>query len=186
MVIVRFSSEFIAKRLEEMYSLKLNKELEKYKSNLDNKIYISKTKFDTEFSIYRELSKTFFNLVLNIGTMIPSGITFVPADEETRKKYDDECYSNARKIVIEAQDALFSNTPFIPDKLFVDYEEILKLCRRQLSAYEKRWNLLYVASKEVKESFSDEDYSRTDDIQKKLNELNINIREYLSRLDVLD
>ena len=30
--VIKFSSDFIAKRLEERYSLKLNKELEKYKS----------------------------------------------------------------------------------------------------------------------------------------------------------
>ena len=57
---VKFSSDIIAKRLEEKYTLKMNKELEKYRVGLDNKVYISKTKFDTEFAIYRELSKSFF------------------------------------------------------------------------------------------------------------------------------
>lgn len=57
--VIKFSSDFIAKRLEERYSLKLNKELEKYKSMVESKNYISKTKFDTEFEIYRNLSKTF-------------------------------------------------------------------------------------------------------------------------------
>ena len=42
LAIIKFSSNIIAKRLEEKYSLKLSKELEKYKSTLDNKIYISK------------------------------------------------------------------------------------------------------------------------------------------------
>ena len=60
--VIKFSSDIIAKRLEEKYTLKLNKELEKYKSNLDNKIYITKTKFDAEFSIYRDLSKVFFDI----------------------------------------------------------------------------------------------------------------------------
>ena len=57
---VKFSVNIIAKRLVEKYTLKMNKELEKYRGGLDNKIYISKTKFDTEFSIYRELSRSFF------------------------------------------------------------------------------------------------------------------------------
>ena len=60
---IKISVNTIAERLEQKYSLKLDKELEKYKSNLDNKIYISKTKFDTEFNIYRELSKVFFEMV---------------------------------------------------------------------------------------------------------------------------
>ena len=62
-VIVKFSSNIIAKGLEEKYRLTLNKELEEYKSKLSNKTYISKTKFDTEFSIFRELSKAFFEMV---------------------------------------------------------------------------------------------------------------------------
>ena len=35
---IKLSANTIAKRLEEKYTLKLNKELERYKSNLDNKI----------------------------------------------------------------------------------------------------------------------------------------------------
>jgi hypothetical protein len=65
-VIIKFSSNIIAKRLDERYTLKLNKEFEKYKSIIDNKTYISKTKFDTEFAIYRELSNAFFEMVKGI------------------------------------------------------------------------------------------------------------------------
>lgn len=50
---VKFSGNIIAKRLEEKYSLKLSKELELFKSNIENKKYISRTKFDTEFQIFK-------------------------------------------------------------------------------------------------------------------------------------
>lgn len=56
---IKFSANIIAERLEKKYTLKIDKELEKYKLSLESKIYISKTKFDTEFGIYRELSRTF-------------------------------------------------------------------------------------------------------------------------------
>ena len=39
-IAVKFCSNIIAKRLEEKYSLKLSKELELFKSNIENKIYI--------------------------------------------------------------------------------------------------------------------------------------------------
>lgn len=48
---VRFTSEKIAERLEKKYKLRLNKELEEFKNKLENKSYVSKTRFDTEFSI---------------------------------------------------------------------------------------------------------------------------------------
>lgn len=57
--IVRYLSDFIADRLSKKYELRLSKELENYKSSLENKTYISRAKFDTEFAIYRELSSDF-------------------------------------------------------------------------------------------------------------------------------
>jgi len=51
--IVRYLSNLIADRLSKKYEIKLSKEFEKYKSSLQNKTYISRTKFDTEFAIYR-------------------------------------------------------------------------------------------------------------------------------------
>lgn len=186
LAVIKFSSSIIAKRLEERYSLKLNKELEKYKSSLDNKIYISKTKFDTEFSIYRELSKAFFELVKNINGMIPYGYSKVPADETVRKEYEEKTYSKASSSVIIAQDTLNSNAPFISYDIFEKYHSILKLCNIQLNAFERRWDKLSLVSQEEKEKFSVDDYNRTGEINDNFKELNTNIREYLAKLDVLD
>ena len=55
---VEFTSEKIAERLEKKYELRLNKELEDFKNKLENKSYVSKTRFDTEFNIYRQLSES--------------------------------------------------------------------------------------------------------------------------------
>ncbi|RFZ77336.1 hypothetical protein DS742_19295 [Lacrimispora amygdalina] len=186
LAIIKFSAEQIARRLEEKYSLKLNKELEKYKYNLDNKIYISKTKFDTEFSIYKELSKAFFDLVKDISLLIPTGVTTKIADEKAQKEYENKLYSDAVEKAIVAQDALNSNAPFIQSDLFNKYNIIFQLCNRQLKTFERRWNVLIMASQEEKESFSTEDYNRTDEINTKFSELNEKIRTYLATLDVIE
>jgi hypothetical protein len=39
---IKFSANIIAERLEKKYTLKIDKELEKYKSSLESKIYIRK------------------------------------------------------------------------------------------------------------------------------------------------
>ncbi|GAA6493668.1 hypothetical protein K280104A7_32320 [Candidatus Bariatricus faecipullorum] len=184
--VIKFSSNFIAKRLEERYSLKLNKELEKYKSIVENKNYISKTKFDTEFEIYRSLSKTFFEMVKHISVMIPAGFSYQPADEKTRKERDNEIYKLASKACVEAQDTLNSSAPFISEELFNEYDNILKLCKLQLDAFERRWNVFYLAPQEEKESFTMEEYQRTREIEKAFNKLNNMVREYLSKLDVME
>ena len=186
LAIVGLSSKIIAKRLEEEYSLKIDKELEKYKSGLDNKIYISKTKFDTEFSIYRELSKVYFDMVANINTLIPYGVANFPADPEEREEYDKKNYLDTLKAHDLAQDALNSNAPFIQNDLFEKYSELLQLCRWQTHAFEKRWNLSFKGLPMEQRGLSDDDYKRTNEINEKFTALNNNLREYLSKLDVID
>ena len=186
LAIVKFSSNIIAERLSKKYELKLQKELENYRTNLDNKIYISKTKFDAEFELYRQLSKAFFDMVKDVTIMIPAGYSTYPADPKAREEYEDNTYRNASKSTVSAQDILNSNIPFLPEKFYEEYHEILKLCRQQLDAFEQRWNVYYLAPQEDKKSFSKEDYQRSRDINTKFRELNNDIRKYLMKLDVMD
>lgn len=181
---IKLSVNTIAKRLEEKYTLRLNKELERYKSNLDNKIYISKAKFDAEFEIYRELSKAFFEMVKNISILIPTGFTLVPADPEKKKEYDKKIYKEAMESTVKAQDILNGNIPFISEEIYNAYTEILKLCRQQLNAFERRWNLSYFSPN--KEELTTEEYERTDEINQKFSEANNKIRKYIEKLDVLE
>lgn len=184
--VIYFASNFIAERLQKKYDLKLNEKYEKYKAGIENKTYISKTKFDAEFNLYRSLSKTFFDMVKNISVMIPQGLVMVPANKEERRKADEEHYNAARAAVVIAQDELNSNAPFIPEKFYEAYDEIRKLCGMQLSVFEDRWNVGYLASQEEKEFLSSEDYKRTGEINAKFKQLNNEIRKYLSNLDVLE
>lgn len=183
---VRFSANIIAKRLEEKYTLKLNKELEEYKSKLDNKNYISKTKFDVEFSIYRELSKVFFDMVKDVSIMIPIGTATYPADKKERDEYEHQLYVNAQKSTVVAQDKLNGETPFIPEPLWIMYDEILILCKLQLHTFERRWNVLVLDSAEGKKTFSHEDYARSNEINEKFKALNNEVRTYLSTLDIIE
>lgn len=50
---------FYSRKTSKKYELKINEKYEKYKADIENKTYISKTKFDAEFNLYRSLSKTF-------------------------------------------------------------------------------------------------------------------------------
>ena len=60
---VKFCSGIIADRLSKNYQMHLNAEIERIKTELSKKEYVSKTRFDTEFSIYRDLSTAFFKMV---------------------------------------------------------------------------------------------------------------------------
>ena len=183
---VKYSADFIAERLEERYSLKLSKELEKYKSCIESKTYISKAKFDAEFALYRELSKAFCDAVKAVSIMIPAGLAFYPDDKEVRKKVEEQHYDEALKASVVAQDTLRSNIPFIPKNIYDLYSDILADCMTQLRAFEERWNVSFIGHELGESTLEPEDYQRTKTILDKFDSLNEQVREYISGLDILE
>ena len=184
--VIKFSSNIIAERISVKYENKLERALEKYKTELSKKEYVSQVKFDAEFEIYRTLSKGFSTAVKNIILMIPDGKAYFPADKDKRKEYENNSYVNANNAIVMAQDALYANGAFISEDLYNKYNEILALCGQQLNAFQRRYNVLYFASQEKKESYTDKEYERTTTIKEKWLELNNCVREYISKLEVID
>lgn len=186
LAIIKFSSDFIAEKLATKYEHKLDAKLEKYKSELSKKEYVSKTKFDAEFTLYRELSKVFFDAIKAVSIMIPYGMTKVSADEEKRKEEEEYSYQEALKAVVLAQDTLRSNIPFISKEIYELYADILSDCNTQLDAFSERWNKSFLGHKFGESTLTHEDYKRTKTITEKFNALNEKVREYISKLDVMD
>lgn len=182
---IKFSSNIIANRLTKQYENKLQQEIEKYKTELSKKEYVSKTRFDAEFSIYRELSAAFCTMVKDISVMIPSGFNWTPAGEDERKQYEDECYKTANSSTVKAQDSLYASAAFIPEDFFKGYEEILSLCKQQLNTFSFRYNVLSFKTEKEKRTLSHEDYKRTTEINEKWMKHNGVIRKYLASLDVV-
>lgn len=184
--VIKFSADKIADRLSAKYQLKIDKELEHYKSDLSKKEYVSKTKFDTEFSLYRELSSAFAEMVKAVSILIPAGLVNIPADHAERLKFDEEHYKLAVPAVVKAQDTLNANIPFIAETIYAGYDEILKLAYLQLGEYEDRFVVSDLRPQEEKERFSLDAYKRTHEIGEKWKTLNSQIREYISTLDVME
>lgn len=186
MAVVKFTSNIIADKISAKYENKLEQALEKYKTELSKKEYVSQVRFDAEFEIYRTLSKEFSTAVKNISLMIPDGIAYSLADEEKRTEYENKIYVDANNAVVVAQDVLYANGAFISEELYNKYNEILTLCSQQLNAFQRRYNVLYFASQEKKENYTDKEYERTTTIKEKWLELNNCVREYISKLEVID
>lgn len=88
----KFASNTIAERLSQKYELKLQKELETFKSALTKREYVSKTRFDTEFRIYRELSQVFSEAIEGVHGIIPFGEAYYPTDEKERNDYTQHLF----------------------------------------------------------------------------------------------
>lgn len=183
-VVVRFTSTQIADALQKKYQLTLDKDFEQYKAKLGAKEYVSKAYFDTEFEIYKDISRTTFDMVRDISVMIPSGYTTVPANREERLEVDKKHYEKACKSVVDAQNTLNANAPFISEELYESCMEIRSLCSLQLGEYEQRNVVTDLRPKQEKENFSRDAYKRTRTINEKYKILTKQIRDYLKTLEI--
>lgn len=181
--VIKFTSNSIADALSKKYELKLNKELELYKAGVENKIYISKTKFDTEFQLYRQLSKSFTNMTKEVVQLFPS------FTKDARNDYDKYKSQHDRAVdaIIVAQDELYASAAFISSDLYEKFTEIENLCKCQLSDFQD-FRLRPDADeyrKDCREAFQNA-YKRTHEIDDKFRSLLETMREYISRLDVIE
>lgn len=183
---VKFSADRIAERLAAKYELKLNKELENYKSGLDRKNHISKVRFDAEFTLYRELTVACREMVNTIYFVYPTYAN-VPAGKSERAQYEDESFKKAQASTNDFVKIMTSNSPFIPKTFYSSFMELIKLCRQNLDVYAQRWNKGYLGvweGSQDKRDAESEAYSRTSEITEKFDKLIDDIRDYLSQLDV--
>lgn len=175
----------LGKELENLKS-GLGKEMESFKSKLEKKKYVSKVRFDTEFALFKDLWCTCRKMVNDVYFVYPT-FANVPADEETRKKYEQNVYEtahNSYKVFIEL---LENNAPFISAGIYEKFNDIGQLCRKNLNLYEERWNrgrLFVWEGSQEKRDAEWEAYMRTDEFNQKYNALINELRTYLNKLDV--
>lgn len=185
--VVKFASDIIADKLSQKYEWKLNKELEMYKAGLDKKTYISRTRFDMEFSIYSKLSETFFSLVSETYWLFPTGLEHIPFDDEDYQSYLLKRTQKASEAISEAGKALGANAPFIPAEFYESFSEIRKLCVLQYSVY--LWygpTGNHRSDTEEYLKLETECCERTKVILAKIEQVTIQLREYLEKLEVVE
>lgn len=68
--LANFLANKIAMRLENKYQFKLDKELEQYKSNLEQRIYVTKTQFDIQLELYRNITNQIYHFLVVLYTTI--------------------------------------------------------------------------------------------------------------------
>ena len=173
LAVIKFSSNIIADKLSKKYELKLNKELEKYKTHLDSKIYITKAKFDKEFELYQQLSRNFFYMIEKIHALYPI-VGIQSEDNDLQLNTNSMNYKEAQVATIKAQETINSYAAFITKDFYEMYNKILQECRGLVG--------LYNPNKETKT----ESCVLMESIIKMFEGLNEQLREYLSKLEVIE
>ena len=152
---------------------------------LELKNYVSKVRFDAEFAIYRDLSAAFLEMVQFQNNLFIL-IDHAPRDPDKRKDY----YADKQKKCVEAYNRasiqLYRNTPFIEESIFERFKGILNDVNIQLSNYSTFYldDYMFESRRESNDEFK-ACYQRTTDITTHMDNLILDLREYLKDLDVL-
>ncbi len=174
-----------ANRLMAEEKAKYEKELERLAKQLERKNYVSKVRFDAEFAIYRELSKTLVIVVQDTSLLFPvGGLQYAPASEQAKKQMYKEYYEDAYKSYTAFSNCLASNSAFIAGDIYQDFESIRKKICQQVNFYPAiigLTNTPYLSQEKTEECwrYTAEVYAEQQKLQNKL-------RKYLKALDVVD
>lgn len=163
--IVKLSVASIEKRFERKYTEKFAV----FQSDIDKKKYISQVRFDAEFEIYKQLSRKYGELVLQM---------IVKASNMDKCKLDDIQNEETGKInylAYQAVSELYSSAPFIQEDIYNDFLNIYEMSRKLLV----QWD-------EEQRCSPDETINNVfeaNEIYEKYNSTIVKVREYTSKLE---
>ena len=153
--------------------------------DLENKQYITKARFDMEFSIYKELSEKILEMIECVSELFPDGLYEELLEKEKRLQSRKEKYNKACMAYNGANTAIRKYAVFIPEAIYKKFCDVKKLCHMQLNWYPDL--RLEKHDSDVVKEWKDEQRAccrRTREISEALNSLVVDLRAYLEKLDV--
>ncbi|MCL2018928.1 MAG: hypothetical protein FWG70_04135 [Oscillospiraceae bacterium] len=171
-------------------------------AKLTHKTHISKARFDTEFQVYRDLSKAFWILIFSTCRLFPrldhfpakKGYKHTPDEEKTREMYIER-YKNAIEFQNTAVEVLSTNAAFIDKSIFDMFENISKKCRQHIYDFDE-WRLSkyrmsdYEYNQLLEIYRDDEDFKNRfkfgDKIYKEMQDLTEILRKHLDKLEMIN
>lgn len=196
----RYIGGIIAKKIEDKYKNKLDKDLEEYKSKINerlnklNKIeekalYISKVNYESEFKIYMEIWPLLNNCVFNTIMLYPRGIENVPIDKQQLEKYKEEKYNKFQNIFNEFSICIDKYAPFYQADYYNDLNLIRQDCFSignifKMYEFDTKYNESFKGCRNLSISIEErkEVMEKEKNILNAKDELLIKIRNYLNNL----
>ena len=183
---VKFASNIIASRLSQKYEAKLQEELEKHRAVMEKKTYITKAQYDTEFGIYRSLSKNFFEVLVAFNSTFSADYRFESQFTPTSFEQARTAFMKVATKLQAAQDTLYENAAFITKPLYDKYEKILDEATGLFWEYKEK-----LFSEQIKGVIEDSNWlDAKDQCVKRLEDLlfalNEELRIYLQNLTIVE
>lgn len=148
----------------------------------DNRLYISKTQYDLEFGIYRELSKKAFSLIVDLS-IIYTNSHFRTNDEKKNPAEEIRHFKNVTNDICDVQDILHENAPFIPESIYDKYDELYSLAKEQFWVYLD--DMKKCLENNLPLPITDESKERVERIDALYSSINKELRKYLFSLAIV-
>lgn len=189
MAVIKWGSNVIADRLAKKYQLQIDKDMEKFKSEIARKQHVSVTYFDAEFSLFRDLCKSFSDMLQDIFTIIP-----VKKEDSLKSKFPmatdelndsiKELFMHALQASTKSKDLLTANRPFLTKEIMQLFDGILDLSDRQLTRISERYNEQIPGEFAEKAQLTESDISISRELSERWFCVCDHIRDYLNTLEV--
>ena len=106
--VVKQIANYLSEKLSQKYAHQLSQELEKYKSELDKRLYVSQRRFELELSIYREFMSGLVEMTDSAYSLFPR-MDELPADQEQQKNIFQYRGNKAAEDFNRASSVIFKN-----------------------------------------------------------------------------
>lgn len=189
-----------ANKLSEKYKSKYEKEIEKYKSEINAKLskldkieekalYISKVNYDGEYKIYMEIWPSLINCINATNWLFPRGIENVPVDKDELEKYKENKYNEFREKYIIFNDCIEKYAPFYQEDFYKDFCEMKEICffigdQFKMYEFDVKYNQSFAACRDLHLTAKErkEISSKQDKLTNLRDSLLVKIRTYLNEL----
>ena len=154
--------------------------LAKYDS--DKKQHISRKRLDMEFEIYKELSEKIVTLGVNSLSLFDKSFDYSSIGKKIPVDNDFKSQNMVTNLLNDANESIYKYAVFIPAEWYEKFDQIKKLCREQLCAFEDYVILGKIDDKDI-EAIKTECEQRNKDISDVFDELVSELRKYIAGLD---
>ena len=174
-------------KLEEL-KVELDKQRESHKSMLEKRNYVSKTRFDTEFSIVKELMMSCKTMIDAVYFLFPNRNAEPLYDQgEKWSKQHQDYWVKAATATRDFGVLMEGNSAFISKEIYEEFKKIESECRTNILCYMYRNEndpLNNGVSQEKREYEIKKAYERTWEIEQKMTAIADMLRQHFQDMDI--
>ena len=191
---VNITANHLSERMLRQYDAKLNKDIERYKHELqletekyrqktENLNFVTRKQFETEFSAYQALFDNLFGFAVYTRELFPV-FDMLPEEETERKEVYKKRYQDYQLAFNTFSEVLEKNAPFIPESHYNMFDSIRKRAYELGCMFPEIRIIDDPAFRSDHAKMARENYKKTTEFTEEVAQAKKTIRDYLATLRV--